>query len=412
MEQTILTDFNQHIAYLADHADEAKNLLIKWAEINSGSYHLPGLETMHQTLAQQFAKLGGVIESHPGKPYQVIDNQGQVGYQQTGNILTIKKRWEHQHKVLLCGHMDTVFPKDSDFQTVQALADGRLNGPGVADMKGGLLVIFYALQALERSPFAKELGWQVVINADEEIGSLGSAPFLEQVAKEADLGLVYEPSMTPEGVFAGARKGSGKFSIVVTGKQAHAGRAFYEGRNAICHLAELITEINQLNDPNKRLTVNVGYISGGVALNVVPDKAVAKLDVRFSDDNEQQAFLLNLDLLIKKYDQIEGFSVKRYGGISRPAKPLNAATLKLFNTLKDVGKSLGLSIDWQPSGGCCDGNNLSAQGLPVIDTLGVRGGAIHSADEFMIEQSLIERSQLSALLLMQLAKGCISEFKE
>jgi len=408
---SLVKDYISQVDYLQGSLGDMRRTLIEWANINSGSSNLPGLHSMHQILKQHFKSLGGQITSLAGQSFEAIDIHGNKFIQHTGQILTIKKRWDSPNKVLLCGHMDTVFSENSPFQSVIELSNNRLNGPGVADMKGGLLVMLYALQALEQSPWANEIGWQVVINADEEIGSLGSRFFLEKVAKEADVGLVYEPSMTEDGVFAGLRKGSGKFSIIVEGKQAHAGRAFYQGRNAICHLSELITEINNLNSPASQLTINVGHISGGIALNVVPDLAIAKLDVRFQTDSEKTFFIKEINLLIEKYNKKNGFIVKLFGDFSRPAKPLTKGTLKLFEALSQVGVMLNLPVSWQPSGGCCDGNNLSAQGLPVIDTLGVRGGLIHSAQEFMICDSLVERSQLSALLLMTLARGAIKEFK-
>ncbi len=406
-----MKDYQEQLDFLKNQSQVMKDRLIEWCNINSGSYNLSGLDKILQILATSFKCLDGEIEIHNSESFEVVNELGQLSMQKTGRILTIKKRWHNKHKVLLCGHMDTVFGVNSDFQTVKQMPNGYLNGPGVADMKGGLLVMLYALQAFEKSSHAKQIGWQVVINADEEIGSLGSKYFLENIAKEADVGLVYEPSMTADGVFAGLRKGSGKFSIVVEGKSAHAGRAFYDGRNAICHLSALVAEINLLNSPKSQLTINVGLINGGSALNVVPDFAVAKLDVRFQTSDEQQLFLTSIDKLIEKYNQVEGFKVKRYGDFSRPANPLTKMTLKLFHLLAEVGKKLDLPIDWQPSGGCCDGNNLSAQGLPVIDTLGVRGGMIHSDKEFMLVESLVERSQLSTLLLMILAQGAIKEFK-
>jgi glutamate carboxypeptidase len=209
--------------------------------------------------------------------------------------------------------------------------------------------------------------------------------------------------MTPEGCFAGQRKGSGKFSSIVTGKQAHAGRAFYEGRNAICHLAAMVSDIHRLNDPTSTLTGNVGVFHGGQALNVVPDKAVAKLDVRYQTEADQVNFSNQLSELVERH-QHEDYQVDVVGGFSRPTKPLTPETKNLFFLLREVGECLDQKIEWRPSGGCCDGNNLSAKGLPVIDTLGVRGGKIHSSEEFMYLDSIIERSQLSALLLMRLAQ--------
>ena len=384
--------------------NEAKQTLIDWSNINSGSYHLDGLQKMYRILHQHFSQLGGKAESLPGESYDFVTNTGTIIQQKTGNLLKISKPFSPgMKKVLLCGHMDTVFAPSDPFQTVRQIGQDQLNGPGVADMKGGLLVIYYALLALEQSPFADKIAWQILINADEEIGSLGSAKQLSMAAAQADFGLVYEPSMTPEGCFAGQRKGSGKFSIIVTGKQAHAGRAFYEGRNAICHLAAMVSDIHRLNDPTSTLTVNVGVFHGGQALNVVPDKAVAKLDVRYQTEADQVNFSNQLSELVERH-QHEDYQVDVVGGFSRPTKPLTPETENLFFLLQEVGECLDQKIEWRPSGGCCDGNNLSAKGLPVIDTLGVRGGKIHSSEEFMYLDSIIERSQLSALLLMRLAQ--------
>lgn len=405
-------NYNQILAKMEDEQNAALDILTQWSEINSGSYHLAGLAKMHDTLVQHFSLLDADIQSHQAEPYEVVDEKGNLNYQQTGKILTIQKRWhQSQQRVILCGHMDTVFTPDDPFQTVTNSAE-ILNGPGVADMKGGLLVIFYALKYFEQFEQSKDLGWKVIINADEEVGSLGSSKFLAEEAAQADVGLVYEPSMLPDGTFAGERKGSGKFSIVVTGKAAHAGRDFHQGKNAICHLAKLITAINEMNHPDATLTINVGLAHGGSALNVVADKAVVKLDVRYLDDQSKDKFISQLSALIKDYDQVEGFNVQLYGAFSRPRKPLTEKTRILFELLKQVGTDLNQPINYLPSGGCCDGNNLSALGLPVIDTLGVRGGKIHSSQEYMYKSSLIERSKLSALLLLRLAAGGIQQFKE
>lgn len=397
--------FRKELNFISSNADIMKQTVIDWANINSGSKHLAGLAIMHQTLLTAFSCLGGTIQTIPSNPFEVVNKEGELTLQKTGALLVIEKRWESaQNRILLCGHMDTVFDKTDPFQAVIETEDNVLNGPGVADMKGGLVVMLYALKAFEQSPEAKNIGWKVVINADEEIGSLGSNAFLKKCAHEASLGLVYEPSMTPEGLFAGERKGSGKFSIVVTGIAAHAGRDFYQGRNAISHLSSLICEIQKLNDPKESLTINIGLISGGVALNVVPNKAVTHIDVRFKNPSDKKFFLNKLNELIDNYNNAEGFSVKLHGDFSRAEKPLTPQTLKLFQRLKKIAKAINLPVAWQPSGGCCDGNNLSEYGLAVVDTLGVRGGKIHSNQEYILTDSLVERSQLSALLLYSLAR--------
>ena len=183
--------------------------------------------------------------------------------------------------------MDTVFAADHAFQHYQYVDDNCVNGPGVADMKGGLLVMLTALQALELSPNATNLGWEVLINADEEIGSIGSAPLLHDSALRNHLGLIYEPSM-PDGTLAGARKGSGNFSLLIRGKAAHAGREHHLGRNAIAALATAMTALDNLNQHSDNITVNLGRIVGGGAVNVVPDLAICHFNVRTVTHEDQQ----------------------------------------------------------------------------------------------------------------------------
>lgn len=400
----IFYEFKHIQNFLNANTKQMKDLVTEWANINSGSYHLEGIRKMHDVLENAFSILNAELQSHASNPFEIIDAKGNIQIQQTGNILSIKKRWHAKKRIILCGHMDTVFDASHHFQTVSEPSPNYLNGPGVADMKGGLVVMLYALLAFEKCSFAKNIGWHVIINADEEIGSLGSSRFLEASAFEAPIALVYEPSQTPQGMFTSSRKGSGKFTIVVNGISAHAGRDFYKGRNAILHLAKLLGEIALLNDPGKSLTVNVGLISGGTALNAVPDKATAKLDVRYIDTADQIYFNETVNSLIQKYDAIDGFQVHLHGGFSRPSKDVSDKTNILFERVKLAGQHLNLPINWQPSGGCCDGNNFAAQGLAVLDTLGVRGGNIHSDKEFLLCDSLLERSELNLLLLMILAK--------
>ena len=278
-------------------------------------------------------------------------------------------------------------------------------------MKGGLVVMLHALAAFERSPHADTLGWDVLINADEEIGSPASSQFFSEIKSRYQAVLVYEPAMNAKGTLAKNRKGSGKLTVVATGKAAHAGRAFYEGRNAICFLAEAVTAIHALNGLRDGVTINVGIVAGGDALNVVPDKAVAKLDVRITLPEDEYWVRQQLDTIIKQLRRTDD-SLTVYGRFDRPVKRVNTSTERLFARIQHLGQSLGLTLDWQDSGGCCDGNNFGAHGLPVIDTLGVRGGDIHSANEFILLDSLVERASLSMLLLNDLAQGGLEELTQ
>lgn len=382
-----------------------------FCNINSGSYHLNGLEQMRQTLHAAFLPIADHIEVIESLPINTIDMSGNNVLLATGHSLFIQKRPHLKRRVLLSGHMDTVYSQHHPFQQLTYLNDNILKGPGVADMKGGLIVILHALAAFEKTPFAQELGWDVVINADEEIGSLASAPFLEKIAKRYQAALVYEPAMDAEGTLAKNRKGSGKFTVIAHGKAAHAGRAFEEGRNAICHLAQAILAIDALNSQREGVTINVGKIAGGSALNVVADTAVAKLDIRILKPDDEKWVSHQLEHIINTLSHQE-LSLTLHGHFGRPVKQVNEATKHLFKRLQTIGKELGLTLNWQNSGGCCDGNNLSRHHLPVIDTLGVRGGNIHSPEEYIVLDSLVERATLSALLLVDLAQGGLEALKK
>jgi glutamate carboxypeptidase len=378
--------------------------LHQWCEINSCTDNLPGLSTMHQVLLEAFTPIADTVESRSLAPISAINMSGETILQPCGDILYLRKRPDLKQRVLLSGHMDTVYAANHPFQKLSYIDDHRINGPGVADMKGGLIVMLHALTAFEQSPCAGELGWDVLINADEEIGSLSSGPLFTEIATNYQTALVYEPAMTIDGTLAKNRKGSGKLTLIATGVAAHAGRSFDEGRNAICFLADVLSAIHALNGTRDGVTINVGLISGGTALNVVPDKAVAKLDIRISHPDDERWVRQNMTTIITNLKR-EGYSLTVHGDFSRPVKRINAATQQLFFRTQQIGQQLGLNLDWQDSGGCCDGNNLAYHGLPVLDTLGVRGGNIHSPNEFILLDSLVERAALSALLLIELASA-------
>jgi glutamate carboxypeptidase len=306
-------------------------------------------------------------------------------------------------QVALTGHYDTVYPAESRFQNVVARADGALNGPGVADMKGGIAVMLAALRAFEAHPLAGRVGYRVLLSPDEEIGSLASAPLLAELGKTAHVGLTYEPALS-DGGLAGARKGSGNFHLVVQGRGAHAGRDFAAGRNAVALAARLAGELDRMNGQRDGLTLNIARIDGGAPLNMVPDVAVLRFNVRLSDAESARFIEGEIDRLVAA-DHGEGFSVERHGGFTRPPKPFDAAQQALFGKAREAGALIGQALTWKPSGGVCEGNNLHAAGVPNIDTLGVRGGDIHSEAEYAWPDSFAERAQLSALLLMKLASG-------
>src|SRR5208283_1245581 len=265
-----MTDYLPHLQWIDGQESRMIDLLTGWVNVNSGTQNLPGLNEVLTLLEEEFSKLGGENERITLDPQQLEHSTGTPVQLPLGRALLIRKRPTAAFRVLLCCHMDTVYAADHPFQKAVRVADNILRGPGVTDAKGGLMVMLVALQAFERSPWAEKVGWEVLINPDEEIGSPGSAPLLIQAAKRNHLGLVFEPSL-PDGNLVGARKGSGNFTVIARGKAAHAGRNPQLGRNAIDALARFIVGLASLAGSGDGITTNVGYIQGGGPVNVVPD---------------------------------------------------------------------------------------------------------------------------------------------
>ena len=374
-----------------------------WSAINTGTANLAGLANQAGLLADAFAALPGAVTLEQPGAVQAVSPAGAEVPVEYGQHLVLRVRPEAQRRFLLTGHMDTVFPASDPFQGQTWLDEATLNGPGVADMKGGIAVILAALTAFETSAAASAAGYDVMINADEETGSLSSAPLIAQLAQGKAAALTYEPSALPDGTLAGARAGSGNWSLTVRGKSAHAGRNPDDGRNAIVAAAALALGLKALHRDG--LSVNPARIDGGSANNVVPDLAVLRFNIRPREIAAADEFLIALKMLIARVEAEHEVSVHLHGGISRPPKPIDARAEKLFGIVEHCSALLGAPISRVASGGVCDGNNIAACGVPVVDTMGVRGGAIHSPDEFLIVPSLEERAKLSALVLHRLATG-------
>jgi glutamate carboxypeptidase len=398
-----LAPYKPHLDWIAQQRPVMEALTERWAHINSGSYNLGGLRAMRAALAESFAMLGGEAAVLPLAPITQIDAQGLPVSREMAEALTLRKHPDAPLQVLLVGHMDTVYGPDHPFQTCTRREGDILNGPGVADLKGGLVVMLHALAALERSPWAGQLGWQVLLNPDEEIGSIASDLLLREAAQGKRLGLVYEPALV-DGTLAGARKGSGNFTIVVHGRAAHAGRNPQDGRNAIVALSEITRSVFALNDGRPGLTLNPGKIEGGGALNVVPDLALLRFNIRTGDAADEAWVLTEIEKILTQIRQSHEVTTELHGHFTRAPKPMSPENKAIFDMVLACGAELGLTIGIKSSGGCCDGNNLWRHGLPNVDTLGVRGANIHSADEIVHLDSLVERAQLSALLLIKLAK--------
>jgi len=372
-----------------------------WAAVNSGSRNLAGLERMAGLLANAYSALPGELMLVGPARVETVDAAGGLRAIEHGRHLHLIVRPQAPVQLLFTGHMDTVFEADHPFQSLTWLEDGVLNGPGVADMKGGIAVMLAALNAVEASEAAAQFGYEIVINSDEEVGSPASAALLANAARGKSAALTYEPAALPDGTLAGARPGSGNFSFTIRGRSAHAGRNPEDGRNALLAAADLALRLKALVRPG--LSVNPARIDGGSPNNVVPDLAILRANLRPAAPEDESAARGLIDALVKAIAAEHEVAIDTHGGWGRPPKPMTAEAEALFGLVAQAGADLGQAIGWQPSGGVCDGNNIAACGVPVVDTMGVRGGKIHSMEEYLIVDSLAERAALSALTILRLA---------
>ena len=376
-----------------------------WAAINTGSRNLDGLKTMAGVFASALSKFPGSLTLVDPAPVKTVRADGRLAQLEHGQNLHLRVRPGAPRQLLFTGHYDTVFAADHPFQTVFWREEGVLGGPGTADMKGGIAVLLAALEAVEASPAADRVGYEVVLNSDEEVGSPGSAPVIAQAAQGKLAALTYEPSALPDGTLAGARPGSGNFSLIVRGRSAHAGRNPEDGRNAVVAAADLALRLSRARCDG--IKVNPAKIDGGGPNNVVPGQAVLRVNLRPTTPEDQERAQRMLDETIAAIAAEHDVAITAHGGFGRPPKPMTADAERLFELVRRCGSDLGQEIGWRATGGVCDGNNIAACGVPVVDTMGVRGGAIHSAEEYLIVDSLPERAALSALTILRLAEGSL-----
>jgi len=381
------------ISALPQRANELAALLESWAHINSGSGHGAGLDRMLAVLHEAFAGFAGaVIETCPLPGTEA-------------KALSVRMRPDAARRVMLSGHYDTVYEAQHPFQQCTRLDESTLQGPGVADMKGGVVVMLAALQAFEQTPAAAQLGWEVLLTPDEETGSYTSVALIQQVAQRCTLGLVFEPARG-NGDLVRSRKGTGHYTVRCHGRAAHAAQAA-QGRNAIVALAAFVQAASRLSDELPGVLLNVGqFIGGSEATNIVPDFAEAVLDVRITRVSDQAAITQRLHELVAAANAAEGFRFELIGDFNRPPKECGAVEEAMFADWQHTAHELGCApFSWVHSGGGSDGNFLSAAGLPNLDGVGPIGDYLHSAREYCVLPSLAQRAQLAALFLHRLASG-------
>ncbi len=385
------------ISRLPARSAELRDLLVRWCDQNSGSENPAGLAAMLELLAAGFGSL-------PGAQVERVTLASTAA-----QALRVRVRPSASMQLLFSGHYDTVYGAEDPFQKCELLSPEKLRGPAVIDMKGGLVVMLATLQAFEQTPHAARLGYEVLLNPDEEIGSLGAAPLFVEAARRHRLGLVFEPAR-PNGDLVQSRKGTGNFTVTSRGRAAHAASAKRDGRNAIAALAEFLVAANRLPEEIPGVLLNVGSIrGGGPATNVVPEFAQALLDVRVTHLAEREAVRARFDALAAPINARDGHRLEITGGFNRPPMEATPVTEAAFAAWQQCGRDLGVApFSWVHAGGASDANNLSAAGLPCLDGLGPLGDRLHSPEEWIHLPSLAERAQLAALFLHRLAGGEIT----
>jgi len=304
-----------------------------------------------------------------------------------------------RQQIMVLGHMDTVYPAGTLAKMPFRVSGGRAWGPGSFDMKGGLVLALFAVDALKATGIKPNKRLVFLWTSDEEIGSESSRRAIEREARQSDVVLVLEPSFGPDGRLKTARKGVGGAEIVVTGRSAHAGVDPEKGVNAVHELALQIQRLMKLNDPRRGITVQATVVAGGTVSNVIPASARAELDIRYSriaDAAILQRQLRRLRPILK------GARVEVRGERNRPPLERTAATRVLFRQAQSLMRDMGLPLGEAATGGGSDGNLTAALGVPTLDGLGAVGDSPHSPREHVVIRVLPERAALIAGLLASL----------
>ena len=307
-----------------------------------------------------------------------------------------EKRSRGKEIQLIVGHYDTVWPVGTISERPFTVDGNIIRGPGVFDMKGGLVQLILALQALRELDLEPSIMPVIFVNADEEIGSRTSTRHIRLLAKRARRALVLEPALGEDGSMKTERKGIGRFTITVYGKAAHAGLDPEAGASAILELSHVIQKLFAMNDADKGITINVGTVDGGVQPNVVASHSTAVIDVRvptIADGDEIEKLIHSIE------PEVPGVRLRIEGAIGRPSMEATPRNLALWNQARKIGKQLGLDLSRARVGGGSDGNTTS-QFTATLDGLGPVGHGAHARREFLYIDKTLERVALLTMLLL------------
>lgn len=370
------------LSYLTQHQDDILADLELLAKAESPSHDKSAVDACGQVLQQLFIRhLGAKAEVFPRSEY--------------GNHLAFDIG-NGTRKTIIMGHFDTVW--DIGRLSLRR-EDGKLYGPGVLDMKGGLIQAIWAVKALKELELLADHHIRFLCNADEELGSPSSREWIEAQAKDCRQVLVAEPTTANNHALKTGRKGTGRFYVHIKGRAAHAGNNPEDGISAIQEMSYQIQYLHSLNAPQNGTTVNVGVASGGNKINVVAEEANLSIDVRVTRLDEAERIH---KAIYGSQAKLAGIELTITGGMVRPPMERNEAAGKLFGIAQQAAKALGFEVEEASVGGGSDGNFTAAMGIPTLDGLGATGAGPHAEYEHIIIEDLPKRSALLAELITRL----------
>jgi glutamate carboxypeptidase len=373
--------------WLGSQREAMLALLADLVNIDSGSYDKAGVDAVGRRLMEFFAQQSLVTSTEPD------DTFGDAIHVQLDETRV------NERPIVLMGHRDTVFPKGEAGRRPFRIEAGRAYGPGVADMKGGLVVNAFVLAAFKRfggapAPLAG------LVTSDEEIGSPSSRPVIERLARGARCIFNSEPGR-PSGNVVTGRKGGVFLRVEVTGKAAHSGGNFEKGISAIGELAHKIVAIHRLTDLERGVTLNVGTVKGGQSVNTTAPSAEGQIDLRYIKPEDRAATLAALQEIVA-HSTVPGATAKlEVAGEFLPLTQ-SPASEALFAVYRDAASDAGLDVAGEFSGGCADSGFTAAVGCPTLCATGAVGGNAHTPEEYLEIGSLVPRAQALALAILRL----------
>jgi glutamate carboxypeptidase len=383
---------NAYLPMVAASEPRLLRRLRELVEIESPSHDKAAVDRAGALVAGWAEELGGQVKRHKQRHFgDVLELRFGASKTQVSRA----RPWAPAPgRVLLLGHLDTVWPLGTLARMPWREADGRLYGPGVLDMKAGVVM------ALEAIAAAKQLGMErpvtLLLNSDEEIGSRVSRPITEKIARTCSAVFVLEPA---QGLaYKTARKGVGQYELRVQGVAAHAGVDFGSGHSAVLEMARLLLTVAGFTDLGRGLTVNPGVVRGGTQSNVVAAECFASVDVRIA----KASHAVRVERLFRSLKVTDNAcTLTVTGGINRPPMERSAGTVRLFKQARSLAKQAGWVLDEAATGGGSDGNFTAALGVPTLDGMGAVGAGAHAAHEHVVQRHLVERTALLAAMIVE-----------